>query len=67
MRGITLLAALLALAACSPMQWYTAGRQWQRDSCLRLPEAAQRERCLRDAAMPFETYQRERQPVEPRP
>lgn len=53
----TALAAVL-LAGCTASQLYTAGQQWQRTECRKLPPAEQ-ERCLQSTAMSFEEYQRQ--------
>ncbi|MCU0775968.1 MAG: hypothetical protein MUC74_16200 [Ideonella sp.] len=53
----TVFVAVLA-AGCSASQLYTAGQQWQRTECRRLPPSEQ-ERCLQSTAMSFEEYQRQ--------
>lgn len=49
----------LALSACASDGLYASGRNVQRAECLKLADAAARDRCLKDAAMPQRTYQRE--------
>jgi hypothetical protein len=53
------LAMGLVLAACASDWLYASGRNAQRTECLKMLDAAARERCLKDAAMPERTYQRE--------
>lgn len=55
---ITLLAALLA-SACTSEQLYATGRNAQRSTCLQQPDADQRGRCLKDAGLSHDSYQRE--------
>ena len=59
-------ATLLALAAitllgsgCSARQAYEAGQTWQRNPCLRLADAQDRQRCLERVRMDFDQYQKE--------
>jgi len=54
------IAAILSVASgCSWEQAYSAGQQWQRHQCNRLVEQTERERCLRNANMPYENYRRQ--------
>ncbi|MEO7343298.1 MAG: hypothetical protein ABIU85_00540 [Methylotenera sp.] len=58
----TLLTVLLAstlTAACSSEQFYAAGRNAQRSECIKRPDAQERDRCLKDAALPHDAYKRE--------
>ncbi len=55
--AVRVVAAVLA-AGCTASQLYTAGQQWQRTECRRLPPSEQ-ERCLQSTAMSFEEYQRQ--------
>jgi hypothetical protein len=55
---ITSLIALL-LSACSSEQLYATGRNAQRAECMKLADGASRERCLKDAGMSHDAYQRE--------
>lgn len=58
-KAAALLAVLLLQAGCSSQQLYATGRQTQRAECLKQPDAAVRERCLKDAGMPHDAYQKE--------
>jgi hypothetical protein len=52
-------AAVCVLATgCTAAQLYSAGQQWQRTECRKLPPGEQ-ERCLQSTAMSFEEYQRQ--------
>ena len=55
------LAALLAagLAGCSSQMLYDTAQQWQRQECHKLPDLAERQRCLDSRATSFERYQAE--------
>ena len=53
-------AAILSVASgCSWQQAYWASQGWQRNQCNRLVEQTERERCLRNANMPYEDYRRQ--------
>lgn len=54
---ITLFAMLLA--SCSSEQLYATGRNVQRAECMKQADSSARERCLKDAGMSHDTYQRE--------
>lgn len=49
---------VFALGGCSSQQLYSAGQNWQKTECRRLPTSEQ-ERCLSSAAMSYEEYQRQ--------
>lgn len=49
----------LLLAACSPEQLYATGRHAQRAECIKQSDGAARERCLKDAGMSHDAYQKE--------
>jgi hypothetical protein len=54
------IAVILPVApGCTWQQAYSAGQQWQRNACNRLIEQTERERCLRNANMPYEDYRRQ--------
>jgi hypothetical protein len=55
----TLLLAATLLPACSSQQAYGAGQAWQRQECNKLPDAAERSRCMASASTSFEDYQRQ--------
>lgn len=62
MRRMRTLPALLlagALAGCSTQQLYSSAQQWQRQECHKLPDAAERERCLKSQATSYERYRAE--------
>jgi hypothetical protein len=65
-KALTRLACLSALAAacsllgaCSSEMLYATGRNAQRAECMKRNDAGERERCLRDAGMSHDQYQRE--------
>lgn len=56
---LALVAAALLAAGCSARQAYETGQAWQRNECLRLPDAQDRQRCLERVRMDFDQYQKE--------
>ena len=61
MRHTTAILITLSLlqAACSSEQLYAMGRNAQRTRCMQQTDASLRERCLKDADMSHDTYQKE--------
>jgi hypothetical protein len=51
--------ALLCIAGCTREQVYGAGQARQRQECIRIPDKADYERCMRDADRSYDTYRRE--------
>jgi len=49
----------LALAGCSGEQTYSAGQNWQRNQCARIPDRAEYDRCMADANRSYDSYKRE--------
>ena len=49
---------VFALAGCTWQQAYSAGQEWQRNSCNRLIEPTERERCLSNNSMSYDDYRR---------
>lgn len=49
----------LLLAACSSEQLYATGRNAQRAECMKQADGAARDRCLKDAGMSHNAYQKE--------
>lgn len=56
--SITLAFAALVLAACSSQQLYATGRNAQRAECMKQADGMARDRCLKDAGMSHDTYQK---------
>lgn len=56
---LVLLVAAASVVACSSPRLYGAGQGWQRTECTRLPDPAQRQRCLSSSAMSYDEYQRQ--------
>jgi hypothetical protein len=46
-------------SGCSSQQRYAAGQGYQRNQCERLPDMAERQRCLAKADMSYEEYRKE--------
>ena len=57
--SITLAFAALLLAACSSQQLYATGRNAQRAECMKQADGMARDRCLKDAGMSRDAYQKE--------
>jgi hypothetical protein len=57
--NVNLLLIVLAVAGCSTQQLYSTGQAWQRQECLRLPDLAERERCLRSTARSYDEFRAE--------
>lgn len=53
----TLIVALLS--ACSSQQLYATGRNAQRAECMKHADSTARDRCLKDAGMSHDAYQKE--------
>jgi hypothetical protein len=52
--------AILSVASgCTWQQTYSAGQAWQRNACNKLVEQTERERCLRNADLPYDEYRRQ--------
>lgn len=49
----------LFLAACTSEQLYATGRNAQRSECMKQADTAARDRCLKDADMSHDAYQKE--------
>lgn len=54
-----LLGVVLLLAGCTSANLYATGRNAQRTECMKEPDQVVRERCLKDASMSRDTYQKE--------
>ncbi len=60
MRAQILLAfTALLLSSCSTEQLYATGRNAQRVECMKQADGASRDRCLKDANMSHDAYQKE--------
>lgn len=62
MKLLALTTALLTgilVAACSSEQLYATGRNAQRSECIKQPDAQVRDRCLKDAGLSRDAYNRE--------
>ena len=55
----TVVLTAVLLAACSSQQLYATGRNAQRAECMKMADATARGRCLQDAGMSHDEYQRE--------
>lgn len=47
------------LIGCSSKQLYQTGQSWQENQCFRIDDIPARNRCLSDASVPYEQYQRD--------
>jgi hypothetical protein len=48
-----------SLAGCSSQMAYNSGQAWQRQECMKLLDAEQRQRCLASTATTYEDYRRQ--------
>lgn len=70
MRLILTLTALLtatSLSACSSQQFYGAGQAWQHNTCNRISDMQERNRCMASANRSHDDYQRESEAVKGSP
>jgi hypothetical protein len=54
-----LFAICIAQSGCSSEQLYAVGRQAQRNECMKQTDQTSRSRCLQDAGMSHDTYEKE--------
>jgi hypothetical protein len=55
---------LLALPGCSSRAAYQTVQGWQQQECRKLPDAAERQRCLNSTAASYDDYRRQREAVQ---
>lgn len=61
LRIIASLVAAAAFTQCSGCSWqqaYASAQNWQRESCYRLVDQVERDRCLATTRMPYDDYRR---------
>jgi cytochrome c biogenesis protein ResB len=61
MRSAVLVALMVALAGCSSRAVYQTMQGWQQQECRKLPDAAERQRCLGSTAASYDDYRRARE------
>ncbi|MBL8446730.1 MAG: hypothetical protein JNJ44_04870 [Zoogloeaceae bacterium] len=62
-KALLWLGGVLAVGGgCTAQQLYATGQSYQRNQCARLPDQTEREKCLRDASLGYDDYQRETRP-----
>ncbi len=54
-----LLAGVAMLGGCSASQAYLGALQWQRQTCQRIEDRAERTRCIQDLDLSYAEYRRE--------
>ncbi len=59
---VAILIMASAMSACTAQQGYTAGQAWQRNQCAQILDKSEYDRCMRDAAVSYETYREKRVP-----
>lgn len=62
---VTLSLIALLLCGCSAQQLYASGRHAQRVECMKQAIGAARDRCLKDADMSHDAYQKEADAARP--
>jgi flagellar motility protein MotE (MotC chaperone) len=60
-----LLGLVIGVGACTSDQRYGAVQTWQRQNCLKIQDAAERQRCLQQADLSRERYEQERDTLTP--
>lgn len=60
LRACSIVAACLLATACSNQSAYGGLQAGQRNECVKMPEANEREQCLRDADKSYGQYEKER-------
>jgi hypothetical protein len=60
---LALLLSATSLAACSSRTVYQTVQGWQQQECRKLPDAAERQRCLGSTAASYDDYRRAREAV----
>jgi hypothetical protein len=63
---VTGLLAGLVLSGCSSRMVYQSVQGWQQQECRKLPDAAERQRCLDSTAGSYDEYQRQREAAQGR-
>jgi hypothetical protein len=58
---VSVLIAAAALPACSTRAVYQTVQGWQQQECRKLPDAAERQRCLNSTAASYDDYRRQRE------
>ena len=61
MRSAVLVALMVALAGCSSRAVYQTMQGSQQQECRKLPDAAERQRCLGSTAASYDDYRRARE------
>lgn len=56
-----------SLAACSSRAVYQTVQGWQQQECRKLPDAAERQRCLGSTAASYDDYRRAREAARGQP
>ena len=59
LEGLLFCALVGLVCGCTSEQRYATGQAYQRNQCERLPDAADRERCLANTSTTYEQYKRE--------
>jgi len=56
---IGIVGAILAVGSgCTWRQAYSSAQGWQRNTCYKVPDESERERCLGNASMSYDDYRR---------
>jgi hypothetical protein len=62
-----LLACALGGVSCSSPQAYGTGQAWQRNECNKIIDTQERQRCVANANVSYETYQRQQDELKKAP
>ena len=64
---IALLACTLGCAACSSPQAYGTGQAWQRNECNKVIDTQERQRCMANVNVSYDSYQRQQDELKKAP
>ena len=59
--------AAVFLSACTTQQWYGGTLAWQKNECIKLPDQAERKRCMESTQASYESYRAEADKAARRP
>ncbi len=60
---VTGFVVISGLAACSARQGYASAQSWQRHQCMKIIDAQERLRCLREADTPYDQYKKDAEAI----
>jgi hypothetical protein len=61
------LVLLSGLVACSTRQGYASAQNWQRNQCVKIVDAQERLKCMRDTDTPYDQYKKDADGLQQKP